>query len=154
MKRTAKLQLHPMAVAALPLIAGVPLLVACSDLPTAPDPTPAEVESTVAAAVRGEKSDKNDQDEESPRAPLDLETALNDALLQESLAVLDDPELADELGDALDMLLDLVEEPDSRAYSSALAHIRQLVDDHLTDSDTSADDQIALSVLDVALLSI
>ena len=110
---------------------------ACSESPTSP------VEPQSEAPVESPTS-----------ATPDLESALGDALVQEVLAGLEDPVLADELNDALDALLDLVEQPNSKAYASAFAQVRRLVDQYLSDPSTSGDDQIALSVLDIALLSV
>ncbi len=127
---------------------------ACSESPTEPaEPqSEASVESLTSAATLVAKP--GNPNKGKPASALDLESALGDGLVQEVLAGLEDPVLADELNDALDSLLDLVEQPNSKAYASAFAEVRRLVDEYLSDPSTSGDDQIALSVLDIALLSV
>lgn len=109
---------------------------ACSESPTEPVANP------------------SNPDQGKPASALNLESALGDALVQELLAELEDPVLADEINDALNSVLDLVERPKSKAYASAFAEVRRLVDKYMSDPSTSGDDQIGLSVLDIALLSV
>jgi hypothetical protein len=124
---------------------------ACSESPTEPAAVaPAEAPNPATMLV----AKPGNPNKGKPASALDLESALGDALVQELLAGLEDPVLADELNDALDSLLDLVEEANSKAYASAFAEVRRLVDQYLSDPSTSGDDQIALSVLDIALLSV
>jgi hypothetical protein len=138
------------ALASLALLAGL----ACGDAPTAPaEPKVDASLPSPTSAVRLLAEPDNPSRGKPPTA-LHLEAALSDALVQEVLAGLEDPLLADELDDALDSLLDLVEEPGSKTYASAFARVQKLVDRYLSDPETSANDQIALSVLDIALLSV
>lgn len=139
---------------ALVLLASLAAGLACGDAPTAPAESQNDADVSYEASTPTLLAKPGNPNKGKPAAAVDLETALGDVLVQEVLGGLEDPALADELGDALDSLLDLVEETSSKAYASAFAEVQQLVDRYLSDPGTSGDDQIALSVLDIALLSV